>query len=118
MQRTKYLFSLLALVLVLGFVSPLKVVQNIFGWHEQLGISDERAAEVQNNNPNDPQILKWRNSIQFWIDMFNIGCTEEPLTEGLRQQQQNCPAPAQELHDICVHHPNTNWSVFLIACRK
>jgi|SRR5215211_4865753 len=38
--------------------------KNVFGWHGELGISGERAAELWQSNPDDPAITEWRLQLQ------------------------------------------------------
>jgi hypothetical protein len=45
---------------------------NVFGWHANLGISDEQAAQLYQTNPDDPQIIAWKNALQFEIDRLSI----------------------------------------------
>lgn len=46
----------------------------IYGWHEHLGIGDEKAIELYNENPNNPAIVKWENALQSKLDIIDVEC--------------------------------------------
>jgi len=77
-----------------------------YAWHENLGIDDNRASELYHTNPNDPAIIRWKNSLQLAIEeLDNMGkCFVNPKATG-------CESTILNMIAQCKSHPNT-----LLAC--
>ena len=74
-----------------------------YAWHLNLGIDDNKAAELYRTSPNEPAIVQWKNSLQSAINEIDncfdietaISC--KPLIYGIMSD--------------CTLHPNE-----LLAC--
>jgi len=73
-------------------------------WHENLGIDDNKAAQLYQTNPNDPAIFQWKNALQSAIndmsECFNIAMDID-----------KCQSTYATIISNCESHPNT-----LLAC--
>jgi hypothetical protein len=78
-----------------------------YPWHEELGISDERAVELYASNPSDPKIEGWKSGIQKLIDFSISLCYESTNTPSQEDCDKIMSVPAEK----CSKHPN-----ILIAC--
>jgi hypothetical protein len=78
---------------------------NVFGWHEDLGISDQQAAELYQTNQNDPQIIQWKSAVQNEINDFKSTCTGH-------WKVNMCIIQAKDINSICISHPPTVTGVF------
>ena len=89
--------------LVLSF-NPLS-----YAWHENLGISDQQAARLSQTNPNDPEIVNWKKSMTFELDLAKgAGCfSDNPQYAG----SSACKEGAKILYEACSSHPGA-----LVAC--
>jgi hypothetical protein len=102
-------FRVFLLILV---VTPLVFVvgvshSNVFGWHEELGLSDQQAAQLYQTNPNDPQIIGWKNGLQGMINDYKKVCG----VDGYIDPNSNiCISSAKEINDLCVHHSGQQLS--------
>ena len=87
---------------------------NVYSWHQDLGISDSRAAELYKTNPTDPQIKQWQDAMMHEINQNKLVCFEESIM-GLTQLQStvdNCLYLIQNvIIPNCNSHPNS-----LLAC--
>lgn len=86
--------------------------QIVLGWHQDLGMSDEKAAQLYQTNPNDPQILKWSNALQLEYEQDKQFCFEpHPYTDGIesldKMQKESCNVLLPIINDNCIHHPNS-----------
>ena len=45
-----------------------------YGWHEHLAIGDEKAMALYKEDPDNPAIVKWKNSIQSKLDIIDVEC--------------------------------------------
>jgi hypothetical protein len=72
-------------------------------WHENLGIDNNKAAELYQTKPNDPAIVQWKNALQLAInkadDCFNI------------RSAITCQTLISTITSNCETHPNE-----LLAC--
>lgn len=84
-------------------------LQFIEGWHQNLGLSDEKAAELYRTNPNDPQILAWANALQREYDQERQVCFEpSPYVKGIEKEiVESCNVLVPIIYDNCLHHPNS-----------
>jgi hypothetical protein len=87
---------------------------NVVGWHEDLGISDQRGAIIYNNQTLDPQslqqkskILNWKAGLQFQLDMLDLFCygTGQPASPS---EDYACLQAAKTVYDNCYHHPGVD----------
>lgn len=113
-------FSQVIIYVIIAFFSCVTFSQsymlNAYGWHEQLGITDQQASTFSQTNPNDPQITNWKNAMQHEIEQlkgacfepFIVGGSEIPLGVDL---QGACKSIAQLVYDNCLSHPGA-----LLAC--
>jgi len=51
-----------------AFTLMLSLNTHSHAFHENLGIDDNNASELYHANPNDPAIIRWKNSLQSAID--------------------------------------------------
>jgi len=82
--------------LVLSF-NPLS-----YAFHENLEIDDNKAAELYKTNPNDPAIIRWKNSLQSAID--TIPRYEYCL---VNPNSRDCGTFFFNIISNCKSHPNT-----------
>jgi hypothetical protein len=102
-RHIKYLIISLATLVLIGFSA-----QSSFGWHQDLGISDEKAAQLYQTNPNDPQILKWANALQFQYEQEKQVCFESSPIKGIEKDiQESCDTLVSIIYDNCIHHPTS-----------
>jgi hypothetical protein len=87
----------------------------VVGWHANLGISDEKAEQLYKSNPNDPEIIFWKNTISeirhgmgYCFEPTVIDGKVQPLTH---EAKVNCVTAAALIHDNCISHPGV-----LLAC--
>jgi hypothetical protein len=82
------------------FVSIL--INSSYAFHEKLGIDDNKASELYHANPNDPAIIRWKNSLQSAIDAIPRYeyCLVNP-------NSRDCGAFFFNIIAICKSHPNT-----------
>ena len=100
MEFTGFLVFLFISVLVLALGVS---YWNVFGWHADLGISDQQAAQLYKTNPQDPQITAWQNGVQKAIDDFKFVCFGNVFDpEKMRDQ---CVASAKDINELCSPHP-------------
>jgi hypothetical protein len=71
-------------------------------WHENLGISDEQASQLYQTNPNDPQILQWKNSVQNILQNVDE-CSKFELDE---TSKYVCDLQIETAYKECITHPN------------
>lgn len=81
-----------------------------FGWHEGLGITDQKATEMYNNKTLSPETLKLKNSILNWkaglqwqLDFIDIFCFGDTPSN---PDSPNCLETMKVVYDNCYHHPN------------
>lgn len=60
------LVTISTLVIISGSYVP-----TVFGWHENLAISDQQAAQFYKTKPNDPEIIAWENLIQHTLVLMD-----------------------------------------------
>lgn len=74
-----------------------------YAWHENLGIDNNKAAELYQTKPNDPAILQWKNALQLAInDADNCFDVESAIA---------CQTLISKITSNCGTHPNE-----LLAC--
>jgi len=73
-----------------------------YAWHENLGIDDNKASELYKTNPNDPAIVRWKNSLQSAIDA--IPRYEYCLVS---HYSRDCGTFFFTIISNCNSHPNT-----------
>jgi len=77
-----------------------------YAWHKDLGISDLQAGELYKTNPNDPQIVGWKNGIQKTAEDFKSVCGPESFLDITAQDIIDlCVGSGRELNGDCVTHP-------------
>src|SRR5687768_16140457 len=93
------------IVIFLGITAfvILPVNSEIYGFHEKLGIDDNRASEFYRTNPNDPAIIQWKNALQRAINDLD-GCFDVYTV-------MTCQSSIVTVISNCNSHPNT-----LLAC--
>lgn len=94
-------------VLTSFIVISITIIPTSYAWHEELGISDERAAELYASNPSDPKIEGWKLGIQKLIDFSISLCYESINTPSQEDCDKIMSVPAEK----CSNHPN-----ILVAC--
>jgi hypothetical protein len=96
-----YFIILGSTVAILGFS-----LQDVFGWHQNLGISDTRASELYQTNPNDPQIVRWANALQEMYETNSQVCfgSELFLSDEIRDA---CNVTIPVLEENCDTHPDS-----------
>jgi hypothetical protein len=100
------------LIIIYFLVMPLN---NVFSWHQDLGIDNSRAAELYKTNPNDPQIKLWQDAMMYEIisPTKNVCFEESPF--GTTQSQMDINNCLTVIKNIilpnCNSHPNS-----LLAC--
>jgi hypothetical protein len=74
-----------------------------YAWHENLGIDNNKAAELYKTSPNEPAIIQWKNALQSAInDMGNCYNIESAIS---------CESLFSTIISNCNSHPNE-----LLAC--
>ena len=73
-----------------------------YAFHENLGIDDNKASELYHANPNDPAIIRWKNSLQSAIDAI-------PRYEYcfVNPNSKDCGTFFFTIIANCKSHPNT-----------
>lgn len=74
-----------------------------YAWHENLGIDNNKAAELYQTKPNDPAIVQWKNALQFAINGIDK-CLD-------LQTALSCQSLMSTIISNCNSHPNE-----LLAC--
>jgi hypothetical protein len=74
-----------------------------YAWHENLGIDNNKAAELYQTKPNDPAIFQWKNALQSAINGMDKCFTI--------QEAISCQSLIPTIISNCKSHPNT-----LLAC--
>lgn len=87
--------SISVLVLITGFSLP-----NVLAWHENLGISNEQAAQLYKTNPQDPQIVSWQNGMQREIDAYKGLCFDGMFNP----TSDHCIVYAKVFEGMCANH--------------
>jgi hypothetical protein len=77
-----------------------------YAWHADLGLSDQQATDLMKSNPNDPQIVQWKNSVQNHMDVSKA-CFDTSI--GIPQTV--CDSMINSDYVDCVTHPGA-----LLAC--
>jgi len=78
---------------------------NVNAWHENLGIDDNKAAELYKTNPNDPAIVQWKNALQSGINGID-NCLDVKAAIN-----DSCQSLMSTIISNCSSHPNE-----LLAC--
>jgi hypothetical protein len=73
-----------------------------YGWHENLGIDSNKAAELYQTQPYDPAISRWKNALQVVIDGMDH-CFDKSVI--------SCESFMSTIIINCKSHPNE-----LLAC--
>ena len=106
-------FSLATVILIFG-LSGVLGFENAdpndsfiaFAWHKDLGVSDQQAGELYKTNPNDPQIIGWKNGIQNSVEDFKSVCGPESFLDITAQDIIDlCVGSGKEINGDCVTHP-------------
>lgn len=99
------LVLILILTLSFGFEGSVS-----FAWHENLGITDEKATEMFNNPVLSPDTLKMKNDTLNWIaglkDRYAFitdFCL--PGSGGNNPDGEGCKSEVKMVFDNCLHHP-------------
>ena len=105
MRHIKYLIISLATLVLIGFSA-----QSSFGWHENLGVSDEKAAQLYQTNPSNPQITRWSNALQYQYELNKQVCFEPSMDLGSKAEKEikeSCDVLVPIINENCNHHPNS-----------
>jgi len=70
-----------------------------YAWHENLGIDNNKAAELYQTKPNDPAIVQWKNALQLAINGMDKCFTI--------QEAISCQSLIATIISNCKSHPNT-----------
>lgn len=108
MYRLKYLrFVSVFLTIMLVYVF---FPTNSFSWHEELGISDQKATEMYNSPVLTPQTIKTKNDTLNWkaglkdrYTFITVFCL--PGSEGKNPDDEGCKSEVKMVYDNCFHHP-------------
>lgn len=102
-----------AIITSLSIIVTLISFSHVFGWHANLGISNQQAAQLYKTNPNDPQIIAWKNALQAKIDYIKEKCFEPVIVDKALIELRNraCNPIVELIYDNCVSHPGA-----LLAC--
>jgi hypothetical protein len=73
-----------------------------YAFHENLGIDDNKAAELYQTKPNDPAIVQWKNALQLAINGIDK-CFDKIAV--------SCQSLMSTIISNCKSHPNE-----LLAC--
>jgi hypothetical protein len=76
MQLPKAIVPIGLAIATVSILLALTIENKVYAWHEQLGISGERAAELLSSNPNDPAITEWKLQLQAHKDQTIFSCFE------------------------------------------
>jgi hypothetical protein len=85
-----------------SFTLMLSLNTHSYAFHENLGIDDNKASELYHANPNDPAIIRWKNSLQSAIDTIlrYEHCLVNP-------NSRDCGTFFFSIIANCKSHPNT-----------
>ncbi len=90
--------------LLLALIAPLVITSSsVYAWHSNLAISDQQAAQLYQTNPNDPQIVSWKNALQNKIDLISGTCLTGPSSSFVVTDV--CNNIVRVVYDNCLHHP-------------
>jgi hypothetical protein len=78
-------------------------LSHTYAWHENLGIDNNKAAELYQTKPNDPAIVQWKNALQLAINNAD-NCFD--IHSAIR-----CQTLISTISSNCESHPNE-----LLAC--
>lgn len=93
---------LMVIMILVSYVNLVdQDIQNGYGWHSELGITDERAAELVRINPNDPTIAGWLDATQFLLQTAKEGCLDKQPTP---EFEQNCLKGLKLIYEECLAH--------------
>jgi hypothetical protein len=111
MSRLPNSFLFLVLSISISALVLFTTGNNIFAWHQDIGISDSQAAELYQNYPNDPEITGWQNGMTEYFNSIKNGCLDFSVT---RHQAwiEACTSLVSIVKENCDAHPNT-----LLACK-
>lgn len=98
------LVTISTLVIISGSYVP-----TVFGWHENLAISDQQAAQFYKTKPNDPEIIAWENLIQHTLVLMDQANCERVVEMPLAtyQHKVHCRDLAKLVYGNCISHPDT-----------
>jgi hypothetical protein len=74
MELPKAIVPIGLAIATISILLALTIENKVYAWHEQLGISGERAAELLSSNPNDPAITEWKLQLQAQKDETIFSC--------------------------------------------
>ena len=101
------------ILVLLGLVYIL-LINFVFAWHENLGITDESATEMYNDPTIDldasNNISHWKAGLQFELDFINMACIDIP--SGPDQDGEVCHQKVKTVSDNCLHHPGIDEECF------
>jgi hypothetical protein len=67
-MENNFLTNHVLIAVTMAFTLILFFNSQTYAFHENLGIDDNKASELYHANPNDPAIIRWKNSLQSAID--------------------------------------------------
>lgn len=83
---------------------------NSFSWHEDLGISDQKATEMYNSPILTPQTiiikndtLNWKEGLKDRYTFITVFCL--PGSDGKNPDGERCKSEVKMVYDNCSHHP-------------
>ena len=83
------------------------LINFVFAWHENSGITDESATEMYNDPTRDldtsNNISYWKAGLQFELDFINMACIDIPT--GPDRDGETCHQKVKTVSDNCLHHP-------------
>jgi len=100
--------------IVVGSLFLFFTKNDVFAWHQNMGMSDSRAAELYITNQNDPQIKRWQQAMMNeYSDIQNVcfvylDYSLKPTLETVK----GCLFQIEKVFANCATHPNS-----LILCQ-
>jgi hypothetical protein len=88
----------------MSFTLMFSISSHIYAWHENLGIDNNKAAELYQTKPNDPAIVQWKNALQSAINDVN-NCLD------IKTVMLCDKSLLESVLNNCTTHPNE-----LLAC--
>ena len=96
---TKWVF----IAITVSFTLMFSLNTQSYAWHQNLGIDNNKAAELYQTKPNDPAIVQWKNALQSAINGMDKCFDIESAI--------SCESLTSTIIGNCKSHPNE-----LLAC--
>ena len=131
MELLKAIVPIGLAIATISILLALTIENKVYAWHEQLGISGERAAELLSSNPNDPAITEWKLQLQAHKDDTILMCYNSdlgPIPVGpdskITKEQREADAYLREsgkqsclyMMDILIKQCTSHFAMQPIAC--